>query len=92
MNGYVAEVMPDEKHCNKQYEMDWIDHKRRGRKKKQQPKTELFMSCISRYETWNYSQCACTVLHMQNKGNEITWSGKALACHFHFNSLYPWLI
>lgn len=33
-----------------------------------------------------------TVLHMQNKGNEIRWSRKALACHFHFNSLYSWLI
>lgn len=33
-----------------------------------------------------------TVLHMQNKGNEIRWSSKALACHFHFNSLYSWLI
>lgn len=32
------------------------------------------------------------VLHMQNKGNEIRWSRKALACHFHFNGLYSWLI
>lgn len=29
---------------------------------------------------------------MQNKGNEIRWGRKALACHFRFNSLYSWLI
>lgn len=33
MNG-TAEVMPDEKHCNKQCEMDWIDHKKKTKKKK----------------------------------------------------------
>lgn len=71
--------------------MDWIDHQRKARKKNANS-IWIIHECVWHYETWAYPQQACTVLRMQNKGNEIKWSSKALACHFRFNSLYPWLI
>lgn len=69
--------------------MDWIDHQKKARKKKY--KLNLNNSWVH-LALWNLSLHARTVLRMQNKGNEIRWGRKALACHFRFNSLYSWLI
>lgn len=73
---------PDEKHCNKQYGMDRIDHEKKAtpkqKKKKQQISSWIIHKCISHDETCDRTRVGCALLYMQNKGNETTRSREKL--------------